>query len=56
MLRVKKENPAADIRFVFQRANSRIGKSTSSLMYWEWAEKHSFIWSEGFIPEEWFNE
>lgn len=56
MLRVRKENPGADIRFVFQRANSRIGKAGSSLTYWQWAEKHGFPWSEGSIPEEWFNE
>lgn len=56
MLRVKKENKGIDIRFVFQRANSRIGRSTNSLMYWQWAEKHGFPWSEGTIPEEWFKE
>jgi hypothetical protein len=56
MLRVKKENPDLDIRFVFQRANSRISKSHNSLMYWQWCEKHGFPWSEGSIPEEWFKE
>lgn len=56
MLRVKKENPSLDIRFVFQRANSRIGKSKTSMTYAEWAEKHEYLWSEGSIPEEWFNE
>lgn len=55
MLRVKRENPELDIRFVFQRANSRIGKSPNSLTYWQWAEKHGFPWSESSIPEEWFN-
>lgn len=55
MLRVKKENPGIDIRFVFQRANSRIGKSPNSLSYAEWAEKHGFLWAELQIPEEWFN-
>lgn len=56
MLRVKKENPELDIRFVLQRANSRIGKSKRSLMYWEWCERHGFPWTEGSIPEEWFEE
>lgn len=55
MLRVKKNNPELDIRFVFQRANSRIGKSPNSLMYWEWCEKHGFPWSEGTVPEEWYH-
>lgn len=56
MLRVKKENPDLDIRFVLQRANSRISKSSNSLMYWQWCEKHGFPWSEGYIPEEWFSD
>ncbi len=55
MLRVKKENPGIDIRMLFQRANSRIGKSPNSLTYGEWATKHGFPWGEGNIPEEWFN-
>ena len=57
MLRVKKQNPEADIRFLFQRANNRLTKSPNSLMYWQWAEKHGFKWAEGDkIPQEWFNE
>jgi hypothetical protein len=57
MLRVKKQNPSLDIRFLFQRANNRITKSTNSMMYWQWAEKHGFLWAEGeMIPEEWYNE
>lgn len=56
MLLVKSSDPALDIRFVFQRANQRITKSPNSLTYWEWAEKHGFPWSQGTIPEEWFDE
>lgn len=56
MLLVTKDHPELDIRFVFQRANQRITKSRNSLTYWEWAEKHNFRWTEGTIPEEWFNE
>lgn len=56
MLRVRKQNSGADIRLVFQRANNKVGKSPNSLMYWQWAERHGFPWSEGYIPEEWFNE
>lgn len=56
MVRVKRQNPSLDIRFLFQRANNRITKSSNSMMYWEWAEKHGFPWAEGDrIPEEWFN-
>ena len=56
MARVKKENPELDIRFVFQRANSRIGKSPNSLMYWQWADRYGFPWSEGTIPDSWWDE
>lgn len=57
MLLVKKQNPKADIRFLFQRANNRLTKSPNSMMYWQWAEKHGFPWAEGEkIPKEWFDE
>lgn len=57
MLRIRKENPDLDIRFLFQRANNRLTKSPNSMMYWEWAEKHGFKWAEGDkIPEKWFRE
>ncbi len=57
MLRVKKQNPDADIRILFQRANNRITKSPNSMMYWEWAEKHGFPWAEGdTIPKEWYEK
>lgn len=55
MLRVKKQNPGVDIRFLFMRANTRLSKSKNSIMYWEWAEKHGFLWHEGDkIPKEWY--
>lgn len=55
MLRVKKQNPSADIRILFQRANNTLTKSKNSLMYWQWAERHGFPWAEGDkIPEEWY--
>ena len=57
MLRVRKENPDRDIRFLFQRANNRLTKSPNSMTYWQWAEKHGFQWAEGeHIPKEWFRE
>ena len=56
MLAVKRQNQQLDIRFLFQRANNRLTKSKNSLMYWQWAEKHGFPWSEGDeIPEEWYD-
>lgn len=57
MARVRKENPGLDIRFLLQRANKRITKSPNSMMYWQWCEKHGFLWAEGeVIPQEWFDE
>ena len=56
MLNVIRDNPGLDIRFVFQRASQRITRSKNSLTYWEWAERHGFRWSEGYIPEEWWDE
>lgn len=57
MLNVARDNPEADIRFLFQRASQRITKSPNSLTYGEWADKHGFRWSAGeTIPEEWWTE
>ena len=57
MLAVKRQHPELDIRILFMRANTRLTKSKNSLMYWQWAEKHGFIWDEGdTIPEEWYKE
>lgn len=54
MLLVRKANPLADIRLVFQRANNRLTKSANSITYGEWADRHGFPWSQGSIPEEWW--
>lgn len=56
MLNVARNNSDLDIRFVFQRANNRLTKSPNSMMYWQWAEKHGFLWSEGYIPDAWWEE
>jgi len=53
---VKRDNPTLDIRFVFQRANNQLTKSPNSMMYWQWAERHGFIWADKNIPEEWYEE
>lgn len=57
MRRVKRDNPDLDIRFLFMRADQKIGRSASSKTYGEWAEYHGFPWAEGdAIPEEWLKE
>lgn len=52
MLAVKKQNPDADIRFVFMNANNKIRKG-SKTTYAMWAEKNGFPWAEGEIPKDW---
>lgn len=57
MLLVRKQNPKVDIRLLFQRASVRLTKSPNSMTYWQWAERHGFVWAEGDrIPDEWLNE
>ena len=57
MLRVKKDNPSLDIRFLFQNANNRLTKSKNSVYYWQWAERNGFLWAEGeTIPVNWWRE
>lgn len=53
---VKKDNPEADIRLVFQKASNPIYKG-SPTTYAKWAEDHGFKWADGgVIPNEWLEE
>lgn len=54
-LRVKASNPDIDLRFVFDRASTRLSK-TSNTTYADWAEKHGFQWCEKVIPPHWYNK
>ena len=54
-LAIKKAYPHLDIRFVFQRANQPLSKK-SKTTYEEWCKKHKFIYSIGFIPNEWLED
>jgi len=54
-LNIKQQRPDLDVRFVFQRADNRLNKS-SKTTYSEWCEKHGFKWSEGTIPQSWITE
>jgi hypothetical protein len=54
MLRVKRDNPSEDIRFLFQRDNT-IGKS-SVTRYSQWSLKHGFPCAIGeTIPQSWID-
>ena len=55
-LLIKDQHPDLDIRFVFQRANQTISK-TSKTTYAKWATDKGFLWADGGrIPKEWLNE
>ena len=54
-LLIKEQCPELDIRFVFVRADNKLS-SKSKTTYGGWCEKNGFIYSEKFIPKEWFNE
>lgn len=56
MLKIKKQHPEVDIRFLFQNPNLKIQKN-SKTTYAMWAEKNGFKWASGaHIPQEWVNE
>lgn len=52
MLAIKAQYPDKDIRFVFMNANKKL-YTGSKTEYWQWAEKHGFLWADKIIPEEW---
>lgn len=54
MRALKEQYPDQDIRFVFQRANSKVQGSQMTCA--DWCEKYGFKYAEGYIPKEWVNE
>ena len=53
---VKTQHPTLSLRFCFQNANNKLSKAKRSLTYWQWAERHGFLWCNKTIPEEWYAE
>jgi hypothetical protein len=53
-IRIKESNPNIDLRFVFDRASTKLNK-TSKTTYAEWADKHGFLWCEKVIPPHWYS-
>ena len=49
---IKQQHPNLDIRFVFLRASNKIYRG-SKTTYADWANRHSFPWAEGNIPQDW---
>lgn len=54
MLAVKEQHPHLDIRLCFQNADVKLSRAPRALTYWQWAERHGFLWCEGHIPTTWF--
>ncbi len=50
-LKVRKQHPDLDIRFLFQTDNTLSPKSTTR--YSEWCEKNGFLYAFMEVPEEW---
>ena len=55
MVAVKAQHPALDIRLCFMKADVKLSRAPRSLTYWQWAERHGFLWCEGNIPTAWAN-
>ena len=53
---VKTQHPTLSLRFCFQNANNKLSKAKRSLTYWQWAERHGFLWCNKTIPKEWYAE
>lgn len=54
LLQLKKQTDA-DIRLVFQRSSNTLNKN-STTTYAQWADKHDFVWAEGYVPAAWYKE
>jgi hypothetical protein len=50
-----KQNPQHDVRYLFQRASTKISKK-SKTSYGDWCDKHGIQWAEGTIPQAWLEE
>jgi hypothetical protein len=56
LILAKQQNPASDIRIVFQNAKNKIRKG-SETTYAKWAEDHGFKWADkGIVPASWIKE
>jgi ATP-dependent protease ClpP protease subunit len=54
-LLIKDQHPDIEIRFVFQKASTKIRKG-SNTSYGDWCDKYGFIYAEGLIPKEWYGK
>ena len=54
-IKIKKQFPQLDIRFVFSNPNARLNK-TSKTTYAQWCKRHGFQYAAKDIPDEWLEE
>lgn len=54
-LLVKKQHPHLDIRFVFERADRKLSKS-SKTTYGDWCDKNGFKYAVKLVPDSWTQE
>ena len=54
-IEVLRQNPGLDLRFVFERASTRLNRR-SKTTYAAWCERHNLLWAEREVAEEWQNE
>ena len=55
MLCVKEQHPHLDIRLCFQNAKDKISRAKRSITYGQWATRNGFKWSNGTIPDDWYD-
>ena len=53
-LYIKKQHPEVDIRFVFINSKKKLYKG-SPTTYAKWCDRHSFLYADRIIPEEWLD-
>jgi hypothetical protein len=52
---VKQAHPDLDVRFVFSRSATKIGKK-SSTTYAMWCNRYGFLYADGDVPQAWIDE
>jgi hypothetical protein len=54
-IKIKKQFPHLDIRFVFTNPNAKLSK-TSKTTYAQWCKRYGFKYNAKEIPDEWLGE
>lgn len=54
-LKIKKQHPHLDIRFVFTNSRNKLRKG-SNTTYADWCTKNGFLYADKDVPEEWIKE